>query len=105
MDLCNHRLRNRLDRRYQLDADIEQLSVENRISVKHLAEVVPSAEGGSVAPQDHHCTVFSSADLPKRLGELLHELQRKSVSPLGTIHRYQGNRSFAINENVFGHCL
>ena len=82
LDLRDHRLRNRLDLRHQIRADVEYLSVFVDIAPCHLGQVVARAEYLSGRRKDDRPDFPVTGDFVQAGSELLHQAQRECIPPL-----------------------
>src|ERR1019366_2946824 len=91
LNLGDDRLRNRLDLRHQLGADVEDLTGVVDVPSDQLAEIVPRAVSLSGRGEDDGAELPVLSDASEAVQQLPHECQREGVAPRGAIQRHDGD--------------
>jgi hypothetical protein len=101
LHLCDHWLRNRLQFRHQLRADVEQAPVFVDIATHHLRKVVSGGKDFALRRQNHYAQISPAPDLAQAINQLVHESEGKGVTSIRPIQGDQCNVAFGGEADVF----
>jgi hypothetical protein len=97
----DHGLGDRLHRGHQLGARGEEEAQSAEVGAGEVGEVVAGRENRAVAGKDHAPGVAVTGST-ERLGELLHQLERQRVPPLGPVHGDRGEALLGLHDHMVG---